>query len=190
MIRTFLGGLVVTGLLLVGLAAQQPVQLKPNLKEISSRGLSGRRAPSFALPDGALKQYDILDYRGRWLLLEFLKTDMQQCKDLVKQLDQMKPRLGAKVAMLAVVVPPDNTSTVSRFLIDTKTTTPVVFDSGQTAMWYFKATPQHSQFDTPHVFAINPAGMLVKDWNQSELEAKGFAAQLDALVGLAAAPKK
>jgi len=41
------------------------------------QGLSGRRAPSFALPDSNMKSYDILDYRGRWLLLDYMKTDGQ-----------------------------------------------------------------------------------------------------------------
>ena len=37
--------------------------------------LSNRRAPSFSLPDSAMRQHDILDYRGSWLLLDFMKTD-------------------------------------------------------------------------------------------------------------------
>ena len=41
----------------------------------AAQELSGRRAPSFSLSDSALKQHDILDYRGRWLLIDFMRTD-------------------------------------------------------------------------------------------------------------------
>ena len=149
---------------------------------LAQQGLSGRRAPSFALPDSNLKQYDILDYRGRWLLLDFTKSDCPHCKSFAIALEQMKSKLGPNVAMLAIVVPPDNTATAAKYVAETRSTVPILFDSGQTAMWYFKATPAHPQFDAPHLFAINPLGMLVRDWPQAVLETPGFAAELQALV--------
>src|ERR1019366_4118299 len=91
------------------------------------QGLSGRRAPSFALPDSSLKSYDILDYRGRWLVLDYMKTDMPASKPLSKQLDQLKTRMGAKVAILSIVLPPDNTATVGKYITETKTIIPILF---------------------------------------------------------------
>jgi peroxiredoxin len=157
---------------------------------LTGQGLSGRRAPSFALPDSNLKQYDILDYRGRWLLLDFTKSDCPHCKSLAVALEQMKSKLGPKVAMLTIVVPPDNTVSVAQYIAETRSTTPILFDSGQTAMWYFHATPARPKFDAPHLFAINPQGMMVRDWSQAEVEAPGFAAALQAVVaGTAPAAK-
>ena len=152
--------------------------------------LSGRRAPSFALPDSSLKPYDLLDYRGRWLVLNFMKTDMPASKPLNKLLDQLQARLGAKVAILAIVLPPDNTATVAKYLTESKTTIPILFDSGQTGMWYFKATPQRPSFDSPHLFAINPQGMIVRDWPQAEIEKGGYMPQLEALFAGRSASKK
>ena len=157
---------------------------------LMGQGLSGRRAPSFALPDSNLKAYDILDYRGRWLLLDFTKTDCPYCRSFAVSLEQLKTKLGPKAAILGIVMPPDNTATVAKYIADTKTTVPVLFDSGQTAMWYFKATPLHPSFDAPHLFAINPQGQLVRDWAQGQLEAPGFAAELQALVSGSAEAKK
>src|SRR5580692_12699746 len=79
-------------------------------------GLSGRRAPSFALPDSSMKAHDILDYRGHWLLLDYMKTDGRASKPLSKELGQLKARLGAKVAVLQIVLPPDNTATVAKYV--------------------------------------------------------------------------
>jgi|KBSMisStandDraft_5_1062788.scaffolds.fasta_scaffold38701_3 peroxiredoxin len=146
------------------------------------QNLSGRRAPSFALPDSSMKSYDILDYRGHWLLLDYMKTDARASKPLSKELGQLKVRLGAKVAILQIVLPPDNTATVAKYIADTKTTLPILFDSGQSGMWYFKVTPEHPQFDSPHLFAINPQGMLVRDWSQLAIEKGDYMPQVEALI--------
>lgn len=153
----------------------------------NAQGLSGRRAPSFALPDPTMKQFDILDYRGRWLLLDFMRTECDHCKQLTKTLDALKAKLGAKIAVLAVVEPPENTATVSKYKAATKTTTPILFDSGTTAMWYFHATPAKPAIDnSPHLFAINPQGTIVRDWSEGAVIAPGFAAELEALINGAA----
>ena len=154
------------------------------------QGLSGRRAPSFTLPDAKMKSYDILDYRGRWLVLDYMKTDRPAAKPLTKELERLKARLGAKVAILSILLPPDNTATAAIYVKETKTTLPILFDSGQTGMWYFKVTPEHPQFDSPHLFVINPQGMLVRDWNQLDIEHGGYMPKLEALLAGASAGKK
>ena len=138
---------------------------------LSAQGLANRRAPSFSLPDSALKQHDILDYRGSWLLLDFMKTDCPVCKQLSIKLDGVKKKYGVKVAVLSIVItPPETQATVAKYVAETKTTTPIVFDSSQVAIAYFKATPQNPSFDSPHLFAINPTGLIVKDWVQPATE--------------------
>jgi len=87
-------------------------------------------------------------------------------------------------------VPPDNTATAAKYVAETKTTTPILFDSGQTAMWYFNASPSRPSFDTPHLFAVNPQGTIVRDWTEAGVEAPGFAAELEALVAGGGAAKK
>ena len=76
-----------------------------------------------------------------------------------------------------------------KYIAETKMTTPIVFDSSQVAITYFKATPQNPSFDSPHVFAINPAGFIVKDWTQPATMGLGFLAELDQLITGSAAKK-
>ena len=158
------------------------------LLPLAAQSLSGRRAPSFSLPDSKLQQHDILDYRGKWLLLDFMKTDCPFCKALSQNLESIKRRYEGKVAILSVVVtPPENMNTVGKYMTDNKLTNPIAFDMGQVAITYFQATPQRPTFDTPHLFLIDPDGKIVRDWGQSEqtkdiLEGKGLAATLDLLV--------
>ena len=136
----------------------------------SAQGLySNRRAPSFSLPDTNFKRYDLLDYRGKWLLIDFMRTDCPHCKSLTAVLEQAKQRYGAKIAVLKIVIaPPETQTTVGRYVAENKVTSPIVFDMGQVAASYFNATPQKSSFDTPHLFIINPAGTIVQDYGHSD----------------------
>ena len=155
---------------------------------LTGQSLSGRRAPSFSLPDSALAQHDLLDYRGRWLLLDFMKTDCPHCVALSRVLEDVKKQFGARLDVLSIVIaPPENTNTVAKYALDNKLTSPIVFDQGQVAVSYFKATPTRPGFDTPHLFVINPAGTIVRDWLDNDqtkeiLEGKGLARELQALL--------
>ena len=60
----------------------------------------------------------------------------------------------------------------------------IVFDQGQMALSYFRATPAAPSFDTPHLFAIDPNGNIVHDWNQGEVEDKAFPAALDLMLNV------
>jgi peroxiredoxin len=157
---------------------------------VSAQSLSNRRAPSFSLPDSSLKQHDILDYRGTWLLVAFTETNCPKCKDLSIKLEAAKMKYGAKVGVLSIVLtPPETQATVAKYIAETKTTTPVLFDSSQVAIAYFKATPQNPSFDSPHLFAINPNGLIVKDWSQPATLGLGFIAELDQLIAGSPAKK-
>jgi len=157
---------------------------------VAGQALAGRRAPSFSLPDSNQVQHDILDYRGKWLLLTFASTmACPRCAPLSKELEKLQ---GPKIAVLTVMLPPENYTSGTRYAAENKITSPIVFDQSQVAVAYFKATPANPRIDTPHLFAINPTGMIVQDWSDSSVGAMlaakgGAAAAIQALI--ASAPK-
>lgn len=163
-----------------------------------AQGLINRRAPSFSLPDSSFTQFDILDYRGRWLLISFMMATEQNCptcKDLTKKLDGLQAKHGAKLAILGIVqTPQDNQDTVKRFLAETRTRIPILFDYSFVGIAYFKATPTRPTMDMPHVFAVDPSGTIVQDWSQVLLSGATWTGDVDKLVARgtvppAAAPK-
>jgi peroxiredoxin len=163
------------------------------LVPLSAQSLSGRRAPSCSLPDSSLTQHDILDDRGRWLLLDFMQTNCPHCAALSKVLEGVQKQFGQKVAVVGIVIsPPETTATVANYQAVNKVTSTIVFDLSQVAMAYFKATPATNHFDTPHLFVIDPNGKIVRDWSDNDqtrdiVEGAGLAKELQALM---AAPVK
>ena len=150
-----------------------------------ANSLSGRRAPGFSLPDATFKRYDLQDYRGKWVLIDFTLTTCPHCKHLAKTLEDVKKKYGTAVMILQVVLPPDTTATVAQYVKENNITVPVVFDMGQMAASYFNASPANPTFDTPHLFVIDPKGMIVRDYGHADediVEGPGLMRELDGLI--------
>jgi len=127
--------------------------------------LSNRRAPGFSLPDLELRQHDLADYRGRIVLIDIMRTQCPHCETLARTLEKVKQRYGDKLVILSVVNPPDNQDTVRAFLRRNNSTITVLFDCGQMAASYLKATPQRPSFNVPHLFLIDGNGWIRNDWS-------------------------
>ena len=126
--------------------------------------LSGRRAPGFSLPDVKLAQHDLGDYRGKVVVLEIMLTSCPHCGKFAPLLEELAKKYAGRLQVLSVVNPPDNTATVSKFMADYKLSYPMLFDCGQVAGSYMKATPQKPSFDIPHLFLIDQNGQIRNDW--------------------------
>jgi peroxiredoxin len=153
---------------------------------------SGRRAPGFALPDSKMQVFDLADYRGKIVLLEFMQTSCGHCVAFADVLERVQQKYGDKVAVLTVVNSQgDNQNTVAQFISGHRITYPVLFDSGQMAYSYLRST----RFDTPHVFLIDASGTIRNDWEYGLLtrdifEGNALMSEIDGLLPGPAAPQK
>lgn len=130
--------------------------------------LDGQRALSFALPDSHQKYHDILDYRGKPLLLDFMLTACPHCRTLAAKLEQVSKAMSGKVNVLSIVTPPDTNQTVAAFIKQHGITSPILFDCGQTAAYYLRATAQNPRVDLPQLFLIDAKGIIAHSWVYSE----------------------
>jgi peroxiredoxin len=153
---------------------------------------SGRRAPGFALPDAKMQVYDLADYRGKIVLLEFMQTVCAHCAAFADVLERVQQKYGDKVAILAVANSRgDDQNTVAQYISGHRITYPVLFDSGQMAYSYLRSM----KFDTPHVFLIDASGTIRNDWDYSLItrdifEGNGLMPEIDSLLFGKAAPRK
>ncbi|HTQ54588.1 MAG TPA: TlpA disulfide reductase family protein [Bryobacteraceae bacterium] len=150
--------------------------------------LSGRRAPGFSLPDLHLHQHDLQDYRGKVVVIDIIQTTCPHCQGLADVLDRMHAKYGDKIVILSIVNPPDNQTSVARFVEDHKIATPVLFDCGQVSVSYLKATPQNPRVSVPHLFLIDAQGMIKNDFSyefdtKSIFEGDGLEVWIDKLLG-------
>src|SRR5438034_11834295 len=104
-----------------------------------AQGLSNRRAPSWNLPDSSLKHYDLLDYRGKWLLLDFMITNCVHCKALSGILEKVQAKHGSQLAAVSITVtPPETQASVQKYVKENSLKSPILFDMGQVAAIYLK----------------------------------------------------
>jgi len=144
---------------------------------------SSRRAPGFSLPDTNQRQYDLADYRGKVVILEFMQTTCPHCNAFADVLEQVQQKYGDRVAIISVVNPPDDQPKVRSFIAAHKIIYPMVFDCGQVAYSYLR-TPS---FDIPHVFLIDGDGGIREDFGYTPatrdiFEGKGIFSHLDTLL--------
>lgn len=145
--------------------------------------LSNRRAPGFSLPDTFQRQYDLYDYRGKVVLLEFMQTTCEKCQALTKTIEaRLKPKYGDKLVVLGVVVPPDSVDKVKKYIDVFKVTYPILYDSGQMVGSYVKASPQRPSVYFPHVFLVDQNGMIRNDWQFQSADAYKEVLSGDALI--------
>lgn len=126
--------------------------------------LSNRRAPGFSLPDDALEQHDLADFRGKYVIIEFMRTTCPHCIKFAEIVEGLTIKFRGKVDALSIVLPPDNLDAVKEFIKTHNITIPVLFDSGQVAASYLKLGPANKTVFFPHAFLVNPAGTIVNDW--------------------------
>jgi peroxiredoxin len=153
----------------------------------ASGELSGRRAPGFSLPDLHLRQHDLQDYRGKVVLIDIIQTTCPHCQQLADILEKVQAKYGDKIAVLSVTIPPDNQTSVARFVAEHKVTNPVLFDCGQVSVSYLKATPQNPKVNVPHLFLIDGQGMIRNDFGygfdtRNIFEGDGLDIEIDRLL--------
>jgi peroxiredoxin len=122
---------------------------------------SVRRGPGFSLPDVNMKQHDLYDYRGKVVLLEFMKTNCGHCQTLTGVFEKLRARYGDKIAVLSVVMPPDTLNDVNGFANRFGVKYPILLDAGQVAASYFRITPRNPKpINLPTIYVIDPKGMI------------------------------
>ena len=146
-----------TGVLALGLTAA--------MSPASAGELSNRRAPGFALPDSNINYHDLADYRGKFVLVDLIKTSCPICNSSHKILESVRQKYPDKVTILTIVPSTeDNAATVRQFVGNNSVKTPVLFDCGQVMASYLKLTPQKSNIGLPHLFLIDANGVIRNDW--------------------------
>ena len=130
--------------------------------------LSNRRAPGFSIPDTKMQQHDTQDYRGKVLIIDILTTSCPECQKLTKTLREIASKQGKKIGILSIVTMPDSMDTVQRFAKDFFVDWPILFDSGQVIASYLKLSPTNPTVHFPHLFIVDPAGMIRADYDGTE----------------------
>ena len=131
-------------------------------------------------------QHDLLDSRGKVVLIDIIRTDCPNCMALSRDLVKVKAKYGDKVEILSIVTPPDNLTTVNGFISQEKVTWPVLFDCGQVAASYTEIKPDNPNLALPQLFIVDQAGMIklrVKgDGNPADLGASFWEPTINTLL--------
>jgi thiol-disulfide isomerase/thioredoxin len=151
-----------------------------------------RRAPGFALFDSKMDIFDLADYRGKIVLLDFMQTTCPHCATFADVLSEIEKQYAGKVQILSVVkAPEDNSNTVAQYVAGHHVDYPVLFDTGQMAFSYLRT----NVLAWPHVYLIDGSGYIRGDWLYSVttrdiFEGKALSKEIDRVLGAGSPPAK
>lgn len=129
-----------------------------------------RRAPGFSLMDTKGDWHDLADYRGKPVLLAMIQTTCPHCAAFAETLEKTQQKYGEKIAVLALVVPPDTLDKARDFAAGHKVTYPILFDVGQVCMSYVR----NPKLQFPRLYVIDRNGMIFADDEYSPLNLSLF----------------
>jgi len=84
----------------------------------------GTVAPDFQLTTNEGNQASLKDYRGKVVVIEFMRTDCPSCAKVTSALSDVKAKFGENIVVLSVVNQPDNQATVARYMARNKVAGP------------------------------------------------------------------
>jgi peroxiredoxin len=143
-----------------------------------------RRAPGWALTDSKLKLYDLADYRGKIVILEFMQTNCPHCSAVADTLNAVEQQYGPKIQIVAVVsAQTEKDYTVASYVQGHKVDYPILFDSGQMMYSYVR----NPNIAFPHIYVIDSRGTIRFDYpydvtTRDVFEGKGLNTAIDRLL--------
>ncbi len=143
-----------------------------------------RRAPGWALTDSKMKVYDLADYRGKIVILEFMQTNCPHCSAAADTLRAVEQQYGSKVQIVSVVsTQTEKDYTVRSYAEGHKVDYPILFDSGQ-MMYSYTMDPK---ITFPHIYVIDGRGIIRFDYTydvttRDVFEGKGLNGAIDRLL--------
>jgi len=129
-----------------------------------------RRAPGFSLVDSKGQEHDLADYRGKLVLLVFMQTTCPHCAPFADLLQQTQEKYGSRIAVLAVVNPPDEPARVTDFIVGHRIKYPILLDIGQVAYSYVLSTTM----TFPHLYIIDGGGIIRRDFVYGPMDGAVF----------------
>jgi peroxiredoxin len=150
-----------------------------------------KRAPSFCLSDTTGQWHDLVDYRGKVVIIEFMQTTCPHCAAFVPKLAALQQKYGGKLQVLSIAItPPDTAKTMLDFAKGHTLNYPLLMDMGQVAFSYVRDPNLHF----PHLYLVDGEGTIRGNWEEGPLakdifEGNGLATQIDKLLLPPAAKK-
>jgi peroxiredoxin len=124
-----------------------------------------RTAPDFSLPDASGKPVRLSNYRGKYVVVEFMLTTCPHCQTAGKVLEQLFKENGSRLMVISIST--DFMSSAGLMVLDMYSkihgiTYPVLMGDWKVLNQYMGLLPGQN-FHVPMFFIIDPSGEIVEE---------------------------
>ncbi|WP_050182508.1 thiol-disulfide oxidoreductase ResA [Domibacillus robiginosus] len=122
-------------------------------KETRGTLQKGDEAPDFVLTDSSGEQYQLSDYQGKGVFLNFWATWCEPCKKEMPNMEKIAKEYKGQVEVLAVNIG-ESEFQVNNFVEQYSLTFPILIDTGREVQKVYNVNP------LPVTFMISPDGKV------------------------------
>jgi len=121
-----------------------------------------RNAVDFTLPDSDGRQVTLSNYRGKYVLLEFMLTTCPHCQAAGKALEKLQQEFPTQLQVLAITMPGILPAVLSEYKQNFGVTYPVLQGSPKVMMdyWGFNGLGH-----VPGFILVDPGGRIIQERN-------------------------
>lgn len=132
--------------------------------------ISARTAPDFSLPDSNGKQVKLSDYRGRWVVVEFIGVTRPHCREASKTLEELKTRFRDQFQVLGISVEGAHVSSLAAYRKELGLSYPLLQGNPKVAKDYLGSASGL----VPAFFLISPSGEIVDEKHPERASDRDF----------------
>lgn len=126
-------------------------------------GAWARNAPDFTLPDSDGRQVTLSNYRGKYVVLEFLAITCPHCQAASKALEKIQLEYPEQLLVLGVSTGGQGVVALTDYKKAFGVTYPVLQADTKILMDYMGINPMQPNYHIPWFFLIDPSGRIVRE---------------------------
>jgi len=165
-------------------------QLEGNVLRIGPAAKTvGSMAPDFTLPDSDGSPVALSNYRGKWVLLQFMLITCPHCQEVDKVLKRLHQEYPGQLQPLDIAMPGHRLGALDDYKKELGLTYPVMLGDQKVGLAYFGGPVSQ----VPAFVLISPAGEIVEQRNAARESDRDFygntAKNLESMIRRAFLPK-
>lgn len=130
----------------------------------------GRNAPDFTLSDSTGKRISLSNYRGKYVVIEFIAITCPHCREASKALEKLKADAGKRFEVLGISIEGADQRTLAEYKRVFGISYPLLQASPKVVTDYLGSSSGH----VPVFFVVSPSGQIIQERNPDHASDRDF----------------
>ncbi len=137
-------------------------------------GAWARNAPDFTLPDSDGRQVTLSNYRGKYVVVEFLLTTCPHCQAAGRALEKMQQEYPEQLQVLGISTGGQGVIALTDYKRTFGVNYPILQGNLKVLMDYLGISQAQPNYHIPWFFVVDPSGQIIREISADRPADAGF----------------